>query len=754
MEKELFNSSLTKKRNAAKYLIIAVFSYLLAMTTLFTKASPFSAALIGSLNGFGCVVSALSSALALLINGQLANSVPTLVALASIAIIRLFLGKNRTSPLRVASSFLTACAVLLTNLVTAAAPADIILSAVFAIIAGVTSFSLTVLYKIVTEKRSVAMLKPSHIAAIGIVTVFAIAAFSSVKVNVFNIGAIMSAVIICVVTSKFRYSGGAVFGIVCAFGMAIAGDAYISSGIILCVAGIVSALLTPHGKILQTASFVLASAVAAAALGINNTTLAFIADVLVGGVTFMLLPVNELMKKLQPREKKPFGSSPSEVFAGRLSLVANTISTLRYAMEKTAETLDKGNVSDVSSVYNSACDCVCRNCRYNMQCWGDEYNESTNEMNRIIQLLKQGADIEPETFHGLIAARCSRKKQLSDELNARYKELVGARQAARKVNEMRAVLSAQLVSTERMFEELSQEFNSETNFDTAASIQLEEILERFGLTNPKAAVRTVDGNITIEAYGDGELAVSAEELGDCVIEAFQREFDLPDIMSYDGKVRITMFERACYAVKTAKCQYSRVKDASCGDFVDTYIDGKGFAYVILSDGMGSGARARIDSAFACSMLIKLLESGVSIESAVGMLNTSLLVKSSDESFATLDICKIDLYTGKVNVYKAGGSDTFVKAGKKVIKLEGYGFPVGISFAVSMENKSFTISENDIVILTSDGAKIPTNWLEQLFEKDSAKDLNELVKTIAANAKFSCERGREDDISVVAVQLCK
>ena len=142
------------------------------------------------------------------------------------------------------------------------------------------------------------------------------------------------------------------------------------------------------------------------------------------------------------------------------------------------------------------------------------------------------------------------------------------------------------------------------------------------------------------------------------------------------------------------------------------------------------------------------------KAAIEMLNTSLLVKSSDESFATLDICQVDLYTGRTRLFKAGGADTFVRSGKKVTRISGNGLPIGISYTTSVDTKSFTASEDDVIIMTSDGADLTEQWLEQAFERDSGKSLDELVRTIAGAAKFNCEKGREDDISIVALQLRK
>ena len=71
--------------------------------------------------------------------------------------------------------------------------------------------------------------------------------------------------------------------------------------------------------------------------------------------------------------------------------------------------------------------------------------------------------------------------------------------------------------------------------------------------------------------------------------------------------------------------------------------------------MGSGSRARVDSAFACGILVSMLKAGLDMDSVLEYINISLSIKSVDESFATLDICKINLYTGEAEILKAGGA---------------------------------------------------------------------------------------------------
>jgi len=221
-----------------------------------------------------------------------------------------------------------------------------------------------------------------------------------------------------------------------------------------------------------------------------------------------------------------------------------------------------------------------------------------------------------------------------------------------------------------------------------------------------------------------------------------------------------MFERAVYGIEYGAYQLSKFNQRSCGDYYDSFVDSKGYAYIILSDGMGSGSRARIDSAFACGMLVKLLRAGIGLPSALEIINNSLLVKSSDESFATLDICKIDLYSGKAELFKAGAAASYIRCNKRMVKAAGRGLPVGIGYKAVYESQSFVMGNSDMLIMASDGAELNEKWLEHELTNKTFTDLNETAKVLAESARFAAgddethDKNREDDISVIAVKLIK
>jgi stage II sporulation protein E len=321
---------------------------------------------------------------------------------------------------------------------------------------------------------------------------------------------------------------------------------------------------------------------------------------------------------------------------------------------------------------------------------------------------------------------------------------------------MRTILLSQISATQTMMVKMSGEFASLSDFDRHLAAITEKVLADYGITEAKAAVNIADDRAEVEAYGKGRLTCDAERLCDLLSATLRREFDLPEITHAGGEFRLTMFERAAYSLEYGVYQVSRGKEKNCGDYFDSFIDKKGFAYIILSDGMGSGGRARIDSAFACGMLIKLLRAGVDMSAAIEIINNSLLVKSADESFATLDVCRIDLYSGNVELFKAGSAPTYISCNKRVVKASGKGLPVGINHRPVYERQSFTIGVSDLIIMASDGAELSEVWLENELDKNEwgKEDMNSFAETIATSAKFAAGKEREDDISVIAVKLVK
>lgn len=195
------------------------------------------------------------------------------------------------------------------------------------------------------------------------------------------------------------------------------------------------------------------------------------------------------------------------------------------------------------------------------------------------------------------------------------------------------------------------------------------------------------------------------------------------------------------------------KDRYCGDSFESFYDGKGNFNVVLSDGMGTGMRAAVDSSLASSMTARLIRSGFSHAAAFRLVNSALMLKSSEESLATLDVLSIDLYTGNARLCKAGAAATLVKKRESVTAVNRASMPLGILEEADFVSTEFKLRRGDTAVMASDGAfEYSLNTAKMILSGASDASVEAVAEKIAEAAKR--ERGKKpaDDVTVIALKL--
>lgn len=124
--------------------------------------------------------------------------------------------------------------------------------------------------------------------------------------------------------------------------------------------------------------------------------------------------------------------------------------------------------------------------------------------------------------------------------------------------------------------------------------------------------------------------------------------------------------------------------------------------ILLSDGMGSGEKACQESRAVIERMETLLEAGHTINSAVNIVNNTLLAAGEPANMSTLDVCSLDLYTGKCEFRKMGAAASFIKSSVYVEPIIMNRLPLGIFFRNEDEYVSRELMDNDYLIMVTDG----------------------------------------------------
>lgn len=188
-------------------------------------------------------------------------------------------------------------------------------------------------------------------------------------------------------------------------------------------------------------------------------------------------------------------------------------------------------------------------------------------------------------------------------------------------------------------------------------------------------------------------------------------------------------------------------------------DGK--RLIAISDGMGSGPKARQSSNIAIRLLKRLLLSGFDKETSVDLINSSICLNSKDETYATLDIAIVDLFKGNIEFIKNGACPTYVKNKKNVDIVKTISLPTGILENIELDVFDRDIEDGDILVMCSDGI-IESNteyenkelWLKYLLENIETENAQKIADLVLQEAIDNCVGQAKDDMTVMVMKINK
>ena len=125
-------------------------------------------------------------------------------------------------------------------------------------------------------------------------------------------------------------------------------------------------------------------------------------------------------------------------------------------------------------------------------------------------------------------------------------------------------------------------------------------------------------------------------------------------------------------------------------------------YVLLCDGMGTGAGAAKESREAAELLQRLLRSGFPAEYALRSLN-ALAVLRELGGCTTVDLVRLQLDTGRGTLYKWGAASSYLLKNGQLRKIGTASPPPGLSVQTRETVDRLSLGGGEVLILLSDGA---------------------------------------------------
>lgn len=528
---------------------------------------------------------------------------------------------------------------------------------------------------------------------------------------------------------------------------------------------IVSTCFKQFSRLGIVLGFTLANAVVTAFLNDTAQILINPVEVLAAGVLFVALP-KPVLERLSGILGMFVCREESAGADNRILAVAEKkFDTMADSFEKIAAVYRRDcrqrvpGKAYVMRLFDYACANACAGCGLRFGCSGNR--ESTYRY--MEEMLAKACDNGSVTIADLpkkFAQRCVKKDEFVKIFNLVYDIYKTDKLWLEKMCEARSLMASQMEGIAATVRSGAHFFENES--DTEAERIVRSALDR-------GALAECDVNVLCD--GDGRCSVyvthsaDGEPIYDTAAEAISQCLESPYRFvgsSQCGDEEIMHFcpaER--YSVSSAVASVCKEGEALCGDCAEQIYPGGGQYIMTLSDGMGSGKEAYAQSRDTIEMLSSFLRAGFDADSAVRLVNSSLLLKSVKDCFSTIDMMCMNMENGEIRLSKIGAAPTYVRSAGKVRKIECTALPVGILRDIETETSVFDAADGAMVVMMSDG--ISNTVLKNIYEEDwikqEIKNLNTKNPRVAASrildaALSRCGGKAEDDMTVVVSLIRK
>lgn len=562
--------------------------------------------------------------------------------------------------------------------------------------------------------------------------------------------------LLIMLAAKYGRTGvAAICGAASAVSVCISGGSA-SSALAFCFASLAAGVFSGFGKAAIAGAPTAVAALWSLVTYGSKASLIMLAESAVAGIIFIIIPKTAtatLGTLIAPPTVTPDTKGLRRTLTMRLGFAASALHGVSETVEDVARCLSVTQKPNFATVLHNIESDVCKGCSFHVFCWEKQRTTTVDAVLGMSDAMRKCRPISlaevPEEF----TERCLRLERFEDSLSKHYSEFLSSIAAEKRVGEMRGVVADQMDGIADMLSELSEEFRTAQTYDIELAGRVAAGLKALDLRADECSC-VVDkyGRLTVEIrlLQTPELPLNRSRILSRLEEICDRDFEPPEINRCGHTYYITATEKAVLSVDCSFIQFNQGKNQHCGDTCRYFFDGRGRLIVIVSDGMGSGGRAAVDSAMTAGLAERLIKAGFGFDCTLRIVNSAMLFKSTDESLATLDISCIDLYNGKTELFKAGAAPTIIRRSGRTGRAECKSLPAGILHDVGFDKATVTLQEDDILLMMSDGVcSDGTDWIcaeVEAFKDGGAKQLSERIATSARRRR---QDGHDDDITVFA-----
>ncbi|MDP4133703.1 MAG: SpoIIE family protein phosphatase [Bacillota bacterium] len=482
-------------------------------------------------------------------------------------------------------------------------------------------------------------------------------------------------------------------------------------------------------------------------------------ETIIASVIFMILPRKffELVGTFTDEDRERLSCRQ---LSGKLETLSDTFMSLSEIFNNIS---DKDDTSkNRETLVKNTAESVCAGCVKRHYCWNSEPQKTYAAINTLAKAMERNGRAEPADLPYEFSKGCNRRSEIVDEFTRLYQLCRVDALWGSRIEEGRSAISGQMKSISGVFGRLAKEREALIIRDNALESSILSLLFRAGIS-VKDISAGLNGQgrleVTLELVPCGDMGCCDGQLPELLAKATGIQMERFGLKNCE-KCRLKFIELMNYKVE-AKTAVFALDGKDSGDSYSMARLEDGRFVIVLSDGMGTGKAAALASKATVRLIVRLLSVGMDIEAAVNLINSVLINKGPDGPFATIDVCIIDLESAECSFVKNGASAGFILHADKTVTIIGaQGFPAGVLNQMTVDNKKFALKEDDILIMTTDGALdiLRTDNNEEAFVKIITEFTEEgeakLAEFLAKRIFTDFRKNIKDDITIITASCIK
>lgn len=331
--------------------------------------------------------------------------------------------------------------------------------------------------------------------------------------------------------------------------------------------------------------------------------------------------------------------------------------------------------------------------------------------------------------------------------------------------ESREAVSLQFREMERTLKEMAAQLDQDADISDLFVHRVRTGLRRHHIRLRHLTVLEQEGDrreayVTVQSSRSG--CVTVKEIGETVGKALSRTMRAAEggrTIVGQEPCTIRLVEDTRYRMLSGTARVCKEEEELSGDNFSCHSLPDGRMMLCLSDGMGSGRQAFLESQLVTELMEELLDAGFAPERAIYMLNGLLLVRGEEQNPVTLDLALVDLYTGQARFYKQGAVSTFIRRGGQVIQIQPGALPMGMDCEADPAFSQIQLQDGDMVVMMTDGVlesmegEEKEEAMSEFLSASSKNNARELAQEIL-NHGCAGENSVRDDMTVLTAGFWK